>query len=113
MVDHDMEKQLHWQKTYASYVEQPIHRLTWSISAAQNLYCKGYDVGNAFSKAPPPINPFYMYPDAQFHQWWQEELGNSPIPKGYVIPIQKALQGYPTFPRLWDKHLSKMLINEL
>jgi hypothetical protein len=33
-------------------VEQPVHRLTWAISTAMNLICKGYDVGNAFAEAP-------------------------------------------------------------
>jgi hypothetical protein len=31
---------------YATCVEQPFHRLTWAMSAAMNLICKGYDVGN-------------------------------------------------------------------
>ena len=82
-------------ETYAACVKQPIHRLTWSISAALNLYCKGYNIGNAFVEAPPSIDLFYIYPDAQFHQWWQDELGNDTIPEGHVIPIQNALQGHP------------------
>jgi hypothetical protein len=45
-------------KTYAACVEQPVHRLTWAISAALNLICKGYDVGNAFAEAPAPTPPF-------------------------------------------------------
>ena len=53
-----------------------------------------------------------MYPDAQYREWWTR-LGNDPISDGYVIPIKKALQGHPESPRLWDKHISKMLINEL
>ena len=61
-------------ETYAACVEQPIHQLTWAISAAMNLYCKGYDAGNAFAEAPAPVNPFFMIPDTQFHQWWEEEL---------------------------------------
>ena len=40
-------------------------------------------------------------------------MGNAPIPYGHVIPILKALQGHPESPRLWDKHMSKMLIQEL
>ena len=100
-------------ETYAACVEQPIHRLTWAISAAMNLYCKGYNVGNAFVEAPAPVDPFFMIPDAQFHQWWEEELKRPPIPDGYVIPILKALQGHPESPRLWDKHISKMLTKDL
>ena len=54
-----------------------------------------------------------MFPDAQFNQWWEEELGHKLIPDGHVIPILKELQGYPESPQLWDKHISRMLINEL
>ena len=54
-----------------------------------------------------------MYPDAQFHQWWEKGLGCKPILEGHVIPILKALQAHPESPRLWDTHISKMLINEL
>ncbi|OEU20706.1 hypothetical protein FRACYDRAFT_234338 [Fragilariopsis cylindrus CCMP1102] len=45
-----------------------------------NLICKGYDVGNAFAGAPAPTSPFFMKPDAQFRQWWEEHLGKDPIP---------------------------------
>ena len=95
-------------ETYAACVKQPIHRLTWAISAALNLYCKGYDVGNAFVEAPAPVDPFFMYPDNQYREW-RQSLGNEPIPDGYVVPILKALQGHPESPRLWDKHISKMV----
>jgi hypothetical protein len=100
-------------ETYAACVEQPVHRLTWAISAAMNLICKGYDVGNAFAEAPAPTSPFFMKPDAQFRQWWEEHLGRDPIPDGYVIPVKKALQGHPESPRLWDKYISKMITEEL
>ena len=63
-----------------------------------NLYCKEYNVENAFTEALAPVDPFFMFPDAQFHQWWKEELGNKPIPDGHVIPILKALQGHPESP---------------
>jgi hypothetical protein len=56
---------------------------------AMNLICKGYDVGNAFAEAPAPTSPFFMKPDAQFRQWWEEHLGKDPIPEGYVIPVRK------------------------
>ena len=50
-------------ETYAACVEQPIHRLTWALSAALGLICKGYDVGNAFAEAPASKFNFYMKPD--------------------------------------------------
>ena len=80
--------------------------------AALNIYCKGYNVGNAFAEAPAPVDPLCMYPDDQYNEWWQS-LGNEPIPDVYVIPILKALQRHPESPRLWDKHISKMLTHKL
>ena len=61
-------------ETYAACVEQPIHRLTWAISAALGLICKEYDVENAFAEAPAPEFEFYMKPDAQFREWWTDCL---------------------------------------
>ena len=56
-------------ETYAVCVEQPVHRLTWALltwalSAALNLKCVGYDVGNALAEAPAPKSLFYMKVDA-------------------------------------------------
>ena len=56
-------------KTYAACLEQPTHRLTWAISAALGLVCKGYDVGNAFAEAPASNFKFFMRLDAQFKEW--------------------------------------------
>ena len=39
-------------------------------------------------------------------------MGRPPIPKGYVIPIQKALQGHPESPRLWHQHIHNILIKD-
>jgi hypothetical protein len=69
----------------------------------------GADAGNAFAEAPPPIQPFYMAIDEQFRMWWTEELGRPPIPAGYVWPVKHALQGHPEAPRLWEKHIVKIL----
>ena len=53
-----------------------------------------------------------MQPDAQFRQWWEEWLKKDRLPKDAVIPIKHALQGHPESPRLWDKYISKILIND-
>jgi hypothetical protein len=78
-------------ETYTACVEQPVHRLTWAISAALNLICEGYDVGNAFAEAPALMSPFFMKLDTQFRQWWEDHLGKDPIPDGYVIPVKKGI----------------------
>jgi hypothetical protein len=73
----------------------------------------GADAGNAFAEAPPPVQPFYMIIDDQFMEWWVESEGNSPIPQGYVLPVQHALQGHPEAPRLWEQHIHQILTKEL
>eukprot|EP00980_Cylindrotheca_fusiformis_P001334 scaffold334_cov95-Cylindrotheca_fusiformis.AAC.2 len=37
------------------------------------------------------------------------DVGNDPIPDGYVIPILRNLQGHPEAPRLWSKHIDKII----
>ena len=39
-------------------------------------------------------------------------MNSPPIPKGYVIPIQKALQGHPESPLLWPQHIHNILTKE-
>jgi hypothetical protein len=73
----------------------------------------GCDVSNAFAEGPPPSIPFYMEVDNQFLGWWVNCLGNDPIPKGWLIPILRNLQGHPKAPRLWHKHINGILVNEL
>ena len=87
-----------------------MNRLMWALSATVGLICKGYDVGNAFAEAPTPNFDFFMKPDKQFKCWWEEHLGNPPLAPDEVIPIQHALQGHSKSPCLWDKHITKFLI---
>ena len=66
----------------------------------------------AFAKAPPHTVPFYMEVDDQFRDWWIICMSRPPIPKGYVIPIQRALQGHPESPSLWHQHIHNILIKD-
>jgi hypothetical protein len=100
-------------ETYAACVEQPAQRLYWSLVSCLSLVSYGTDVANAFGEAPPPEKPFYMHVDNQFREWWTDHLGNPPIPAGYVLPVLKNLQGHPEAPRLWHKHIHRILIEEM
>jgi hypothetical protein len=100
-------------ETYAACVEQPAHRLTWSLIAALNYIGHGCDVSNAFAEAPAPKEQFYMVVDDQFRDWWENCLGKEPIPRGWVIPILKNLQGHPEAPRLWHKHIDGILLTKM
>jgi hypothetical protein len=79
------------------------------VADAENLLIFGSDVCNAFAKAPPPKQGFYIRPDRAFTEWWENYKGNPPIPPGHVIPVLSAMQGHPESPRLWEKHANAIL----
>ena len=54
-------------ETYANCVDQTSSRLFYAIAAAENMLIFGSDVSNAFAKAPPPKQGFYVRPDRAFH----------------------------------------------
>jgi hypothetical protein len=54
-----------------------------------------------------------MVADTQFCDWWENCLGNSPLPRGYVIHILRNLQGHPEAPRLWHKHINGILLTKM
>jgi hypothetical protein len=83
-------------------------RLFYAVTAVENMICFGSDVSNAFGNAPPPKQGFFVRPDAAFKEWWISK-GREPIPDGYVIPVLAAMQGHPESPRLWEKHIDKIL----
>jgi hypothetical protein len=57
-------------KTYANCVDQTSLWLFFAVTAAENLFVFGADVSNAFAKAPPPKQGFYIRPDNAFNEWW-------------------------------------------
>ena len=95
--------------TYANGLDQTGSRIFYAAAAAENLVIYGADVSNAFGEADPPKQGFFIYPDQAFREWWTEHLGNPPIPDGHVIPVLRAMQGHPESPRLWEKHIDKIL----
>jgi hypothetical protein len=69
----------------------------------------GADVSNAFAKAPAPKQGFFIYPDWAFKDWWVNKKGKPPITNGHVILVLGAMQGHPKSPRLWKKHINRIL----
>jgi hypothetical protein len=98
--------------THANSIDQTGSRIFYALSAVENLLVFGSDVSNAFGEAPPPKQGFFIRPDKAFHGWWKSK-GRPPIPDGYVIPVQAAMQGHPESPRLWEKHIDKILRRKL
>ncbi len=96
-------------ETYANCVKQTSACLFYADATAENLLIFGADVYNAFAKAPPPKQPFFIQPDLAFHEWWNHHLKQDPIPDGHMIPVLSAMQGHPESPCLWEKHANKIL----
>jgi hypothetical protein len=97
--------------TYANSLMTTSERLFWALTAQLGLVAYGADVSNAFAEAPPPQHPLYMYIDDAFREWWTEHLNRPPIPKHYtVVQVYNAIQGHPESPRLWEKHINKILV---
>jgi hypothetical protein len=96
-------------KTYANCIEQTSAKLFYAVADAENPLVFGANVSNAFAKAPPPKQPFFIRLDKAFHKWWENHLKCNPIPSGHIIPDLSAMQGHPKSPRLWEKHADKIL----
>lgn len=91
-------------------LDAPSERLFWALVAQQGLIAIGADVSNAFAEAPASHAPLYMFIDETFRDWWFNHLKRPPIPKECtVVPVCKAIQGHPKSPRLWEKHIDKIL----
>ncbi len=95
--------------TYANCVDQTSARIFYAVLAAENLLIFGADMPNAFAKAPPPKQGFYIWPDKAFHDWWINHKKRDPIPPSAVIPVLLAMQGHPESPWLWEKHADAIL----
>ena len=95
--------------TYASCIEQPAARLFYALAALEGMIIHGADASNAFAEAPAPVSPLYMKIDDQFNNWWTKHKGRKPLPKGWVLPVNHAIQGHPESPRLWEQHINTIL----
>jgi KUP system potassium uptake protein len=96
--------------TFANSLDAASERLFWAIVAKKGLTAYGADCSNAFAEAPAPKHPFFMRIDEAYRDWWENHLGNPPIPSDCtVVRVQNAIQGHPESPRLWEKLIDKIL----
>lgn len=96
-------------QTYTNSLATDSERLFWAIAAKWCLLVVGADVSSAFAKAPAPEDTFYIVPDCIFHSWWVNHKQQQPIPTGWVLKVEYALQGHPESPHLWDKDITYIL----
>lgn len=94
--------------TYAGTPDHISQRIFFAACAAENLLVYGSDASNAFAEANPPKQGINLHADRSFREWWVWK-GRSPLPEGYVIPLLSAMQGHPEAPRLWERHIDRIL----
>ena len=94
--------------TYAGTPDHIGQRIFFAACAAENLLIYGSDASNAFAEASPPKQGINLNADRSFREWWIWK-GRSPLPDGYVVPLLSAMQGHPEAPRLWERHIDKIL----
>ena len=99
--------------TYAKSLDHVGARIFWAMAAIKNFVVQGADASNAFAEADAPTHKLYVRVNDQYREWWNEHKGNSPIPKGYVLPVHKALQGHPEAPRAWATKIDSILQTKL
>ena len=99
--------------TYAKSLDHVGARIFWAAAAAKNLIVQGADASNAFAEADAPKHPLYVRVNEPYRQWWTEHLNKTPIPPGYVLPVNKALQGHPEAPRAWATKIDQILQQHL
>ena len=96
--------------TYANSLDAPSERLFWALVAQRSLIAVGADVSNAFAEADGPEQSLYMYIDDAYRDWWTNHLGRPSLPKECnVVRVHKAIQGHPESPRLWERHIDRIL----
>ena len=99
--------------TYAKSLDHVGSRIFWATVAAKNLVVQGADASNAFAEADGPKFPLYVRANDPYREWWHEKMQQAMIPKGYVLPVHKALQGHPEAPRAWALKIDKILQKKL
>lgn len=96
---------------YANALDAMSKRLFWAIAAQEGMFAIGFDVSNAFTEAPSPKAPLYLFiNEAHRGEWWTDHLKLPPIPQDCtVIQVRYTIQGHPESARLWEKHIDGIL----
>jgi hypothetical protein len=96
-------------QTYASCIEQPCFRLFTALSTALLYTIYAGDACDAFAHSPAPRVPTYLRINDAFAEWYEQRF-HKPVDRNHVLPIQHALQGHPESARLWDEHITGILM---
>ena len=100
-------------QTYSSCVELPCMRLFIALCVNRNYYICFGDVDNAFQQAPPPTYQCYLEIDDTVYDWYLRRFGIKLDRRKQVIPLYKALQGFPEAGALWERMINDILLNKM
>ena len=100
-------------QTYSSCVELPCMRLFIALCVNRNYYICFGDVDNAFQQAPPPTHQCYLEIDDTVYDWYLRRFGIKLDRRKQVIPLYKALQGFPEAGALWERMINDILLNKM
>jgi hypothetical protein len=87
-------------------------RMFFAIASARGLVIHTGDCTNAYANADLPTHPTFLGIDEAYSDWHFRCTGASLTP-GFVLPINKALQGHPEAGALWEKHIVGILRDDL
>jgi hypothetical protein len=99
---------LRFSQTYASFIDQPCIRLFFALSAAMDFVVMGAYCTNAYANYSSPPQATYVRIDDAYADWYCSRHRKE-VDRSLVLPVLKALQGYPEAGALWEKHTNKTL----
>ena len=76
------------------------------VVGVEGMLVIGPNASNIFAEGPVPKVSLYICIDKQYRKWWATQ-GKSPIPPGYVLPVNHTLHSHPESLQLWVKTISK------
>jgi hypothetical protein len=85
-------------------------RMFFALCALENYTIYGGDAQDAFAHPPAPSVPTFISICDEFADWYFQHF-NKQINRSKVLPIRHALQGHPEAARLWETHISAILVN--
>ena len=85
----------------------------YATADLNNHVIVGADASDVFAEAEGWKQEYYIRPDAAFNNWRENFLKRESIKDGQVIPILRNMQGHPEAPRVWSKHIHKILMERL
>ena len=97
-------------KTYSSCGKHPIQQHFLASAAKKNFCLFDCDSNNAFAHSSSPEVPTFMTIDSQYYECYLVDQFKIKLDKSRVLPVLQALQRHPKSGKLWEHHISNILM---